>query len=471
LKETDFSPKSNMGVEKSNKSKNRRAFLKWKKGKKLESLRAAENQRASEPKKPVKKPDPLPMAQTLAEFVKKTESKQAEFVEVNDVEESGYKNVVKLDNKTFKDEFRKVVSAADVVLEVVDARDPLGTRCKQVMESAQELGKKLVVVLNKTDLVPAEIVRDWLSYFRGRLGTPAVPFKASTQKAGSRIGHRKMNKCKKDTEKAISLCVGAELVMTLLANYCRNEKMKTSIVVGVVGMPNVGKSSLINSLKRARACQVGAVPGVTRNMQEIQLDKHIKLLDCPGVVLDRTSTTDSVALKNVVSSGNIDDPIVCAATIVGRVTKDQMQKLYGIGQYDSCEHFLYLKARRFGNIGRGGIPDIFTSARSLVEDWNRGKIRYHTIPPEDETVHLSAQIVNDVTDVFNVDNVQRVETEFMEELAKLQPESTGEGTKMNSVDVDGKPVVVVDDVQTKKSGKLRWRKKKKCESAETKINI
>lgn len=128
-----------------------------------------------------------------------------------------------------------MVSAADVVLEVVDARDPLGTRCKQVIESAQELGKKLVVVLNKTDLVPAEIVRDWLSYFRGSLGIPAVPFKASTQKAGSRIGHRKMNKCKRDTEKAISLCVGAELVMNLLANYCRNEKMKTSIVVGVVG--------------------------------------------------------------------------------------------------------------------------------------------------------------------------------------------------------------------------------------------
>lgn len=59
-------------------------------------------------------------------------------------------------------------------------------------------------------------------------------------------------------------------------------------------------------------------------MQEIQLDKHIKLLDCPGVVLDKTSTTNSVALKNVVSSGNIEDPIACAATIVGRVTKDQV---------------------------------------------------------------------------------------------------------------------------------------------------
>lgn len=65
-------------------------------------------------------------------------------------------------------------------------------------------------------------------------------------------------------------------------------------------------------------------------MQEIQLDKHIKLLDCPGVVLDKTSTTNSVALKNVVSSGNIEDPIACAATIVGRVTKDQVNLINNI---------------------------------------------------------------------------------------------------------------------------------------------
>jgi hypothetical protein len=79
-------------------------------GKKLESIRTANVQKASAPKKPEKKPEPLPLSQTLAEFVKKTESMQAGFVEVEDVEEeSGYKNVVKLDNKTFKDEFRKVL--------------------------------------------------------------------------------------------------------------------------------------------------------------------------------------------------------------------------------------------------------------------------------------------------------------------------------------------------------------------------
>lgn len=74
----------------------------------MESLHAAEKQRASEPKKLQKIPEPLPLAQTLAEFVKTTESKQAKFVEVDNVEESNYKNVVKLDNKTFKDEFKKV---------------------------------------------------------------------------------------------------------------------------------------------------------------------------------------------------------------------------------------------------------------------------------------------------------------------------------------------------------------------------
>lgn len=79
-------------------------------GKKIESIRTAEIQRASGPKKPEKISEPLPLAQTLAEFVKKTELLSADYVdEIDEVEESGYKNMVKLDNKTFKDEFRKVL--------------------------------------------------------------------------------------------------------------------------------------------------------------------------------------------------------------------------------------------------------------------------------------------------------------------------------------------------------------------------
>lgn len=95
--------------------------------------------------------------------------------------------------------------------------------------------------------------------------------------------------------------------MKLLGNYCRNKDIKTSIRVGVVGerllnilsghflgFPNVGKSSVINSLKRKRACNVGALPGMTKEIQEIELDKHIRLLDSPGVVLISNKDLDPI---------------------------------------------------------------------------------------------------------------------------------------------------------------------------------
>ena len=87
--------------------------------------------------------------------------------------------------------------------------------------------------------------------------------------------------------------------MNILKNYARVEdtQNKQTISVGVVGFPNVGKSSLINSLKRSRAAATGNTPGVTKAMQEIQLDKNIILLDSPGVVLSTKDHTDSLILR------------------------------------------------------------------------------------------------------------------------------------------------------------------------------
>lgn len=118
------------------------------------------------------------------------------------------------------------------------------------------------MIISFTDLIPRDILDKWLKYLRKSV--PVVAFKASTQNQSRRLAQRKFTKTKNDKAIQGSVCYGAELLMSLLANYCRNKDIKTSITVGIVGLPNVGKSSIINSLKRSRACNVGATPGITK---------------------------------------------------------------------------------------------------------------------------------------------------------------------------------------------------------------
>ena len=171
--------------------------------------------------------------------------------------------------KAFYREFKKVVEIADVILEVLDARDPLGCRSKQIEEMimASGVNKRLILVLNKVDLVPKEVAEKWLKYLRNEF--PTIAFKSSTQSQRTNLSQRKGG-LKNEALLATSECLGADNLMKLLKNYCRNANIKTSISVGVIGFPNVGKSSVINSLKRTKVCNVGSTPGLTKAIQEIQ---------------------------------------------------------------------------------------------------------------------------------------------------------------------------------------------------------
>ncbi|KAJ2681888.1 nuclear GTP-binding protein nug1, partial [Coemansia spiralis] len=185
-------------------------------------------------------------------------------------------------------EFQKVIQHADVILEVLDARDPLGTRSPQIERMILDSGanKRIILILNKIDLVPREVVEKWLTYLRHEY--PTLAFKASTQDQRKNLGQAAIS-AKKATNLNTAVCVGAESLIQLLKNYSRNQKIKTSITVGAIGFPNVGKSSLINSLKRSRVCGVGSTPGFTKFVQEIHLDSKLKLLDCPGIVFNTPS--------------------------------------------------------------------------------------------------------------------------------------------------------------------------------------
>ncbi|XP_070557670.1 guanine nucleotide-binding protein-like 3 homolog [Ptychodera flava] len=325
--------------------------------------------------------------------------------------------------KAYYKEFRKVVEAADVVLEVLDARDPLGCRCPQVEQAiiASGTNKKVVLVLNKIDLIPRDVTEKWLKHLRNEF--PTIAFKASTQTQKQNLSRSKvqLNLAKQDLVES-SVCLGADSLLKLLSNYCRSADIKTSITVGVVGFPNVGKSSLINSLKRAKTCVVGGTPGVTKTMQEVQLDKHIKLLDCPGIVMATSTSEVSMVLRNCVKIETLEDPVTPVEAIVKRCNKQQLCLYYSIPNFETVNEFLAHLGKKQGKLKKGGIPNVNKAAKTVLKDWNSGKITYYTHPPEQHTLptHISADVVGELSKAFDISALETDEKEMLEGLSSTK---------------------------------------------------
>lgn len=393
--------------------------------------------------------------------------------------------------RAFYKDFVKVVEAADVILEVVDARDPLAYRCTEVEQFVRSAdpNKKIVLLLNKVDLVPREVVEKWLKYFRAEL--PTVAFKCSTQKQAQNLSQRRPIPGGKGAKKRNSQgtgtgykpqhtqgsdCLGADTLLQLLKNYARNNKMKTSITVGIVGLPNVGKSSLINSLKRARVVNVGNAPGVTRSLQEVHLDKQLKLVDSPGIVFSAGATPAASALRNCVKVEQLIDPVLPVSDIVAKCPQQQLMSVYKIPAFKDVDQFLQMVAAARGKLSKGGTVDVNAAARIVLSDWNDGRIPFFTEPPERaRDSHADAAIVADWSAEFQADEVFAAEQSAVLQGLRSQIDmphfstpTTGQpAVDMAALDAEHSAAEVADSMDIADVSQVLPNKMKKASQVET----
>ncbi|XP_065176047.1 nucleolar GTP-binding protein 2-like [Sycon ciliatum] len=258
-------------------------------------------------------------------------------------------------------ELYKVVDASDVVIQVLDARDPMGTRSKRIEKylKTEKAHKHLIFVLNKCDLCPAWATRRWVATLSAE--HPTLAFHASLTNA-----------------------FGKGAVISLLRQFSKLHPEKKQISVGFIGYPNVGKSSVINALRAKKVCNVAPLAGETKVWQYITLMRRIFLIDCPGVVYPSGDSETDMVLKGVVRIENIPNPDDHIPAVLKRIKAEHVQKMYGLQKWGDATDFLERLAQKTGRLLKGGEPDVCQVARMVLNDWQRGKLPYFSVPPKAE---------------------------------------------------------------------------------------
>lgn len=255
-------------------------------------------------------------------------------------------------------ELYKVIDSSDVIVQVVDARDPMGTRCRHVEEflKKERPHKHLVTVINKVDLVPTWVTRKWIAEISKDM--PTIAFHASIQHS-----------------------FGKGAVINLLRQFAKLHTDRQQISVGFIGYPNVGKSSLVNTLRKKKVCKTAPIAGETKVWQYVMLMRRIYLIDCPGVVYPQGDTETQIILKGVVRVENVKDPENHVQGVLDRVKVDHLRRHYQIGEWTDTEDFMTKIALKQGRLLKGGEPDICSIAKVVLNDFQRGRLPYFVPPP------------------------------------------------------------------------------------------
>ena len=251
------------------------------------------------------------------------------------------------------------IKLIDLIIEIVDARIPLSSRNPDIDKLANN--KYRLICLNKSDLSDKAHNEKWMDYFKSK-GFFVTMINSKSGAGVKNINNIILDVCKEKIERD------------------RKRGIKNRPIRAMVcGIPNVGKSTFINSLVGKAAAKTGNKPGVTKGKQWIRLNKNIELLDTPGILWPKFESNE-VGL-NLALIGSINDEILnlddLSYELIERL-KDNYSGLlaekYNINEEDNEIKILSDIAVNRGCIAKGGEPDIEKAAKLLFDDYRNGRI-------------------------------------------------------------------------------------------------
>lgn len=252
------------------------------------------------------------------------------------------------------------LKAVDVAAELLDARIPLASANPMVEELLS--GKPRIVILNKADLADPGMTKAWESYYK-RKGVAAVSMSCGNGK---------------DKKKFLRLI--KEAAGPVLEKWKRRGLKTRSARIMILGIPNVGKSTLINFISGTAAARTANTPGHTRGKQWVRLSQGLDLLDTPGVLWPKFE--DQVAALRLAATGAIAGDVFDADTVVpelmrvlARTAPDALREKYGIEDVAADPQILLAQAgKRRGCILPGGAIDYARAQTMILNDFRSGKL-------------------------------------------------------------------------------------------------
>ena len=276
-----------------------------------------------------------------------------------------------------KRQMQEDLKLIDLVIELVDARVPLSSRNPDIDEMAK--GKSRLILLNKCDLADDAYTQIWKQYFEDKGFAVCI------------INSLKNTDVRKIQEPVRDVC--AEKIERDRKRGIKNRPVRAMIT----GIPNVGKSTFINTFSRKGAAKTGNKPGVTKGKQWIRLSNTLELLDTPGILWPKFED-QSVGIK-LALIGSIKDEILnteeLALELIRMMTRlypGTLESYYGLdtsnvsagpesGSASGPAEAVLLEriARARGCIGKGGSVDYARASGMLLENFRNGKIGQFTL--------------------------------------------------------------------------------------------